>query len=307
VVSYIDRFAADGYAYHPLRQGQLIGHRTELDYLYLTIQLEDYISPRDPAKFREALLEQIGALGLAALTDQNPENPHDGYYAITSDSIFGQGENFQFGDEAWGVTVDRLSRTRALRTDEEQAPVFVQTSIRDGKNHTAQRATVRNGVGVFSLKKDARYDLVLTYRFPKQRLDHSFECGANLKLGDNLKALSDTRVVIDSYSNSITIPVTSKRYTEDNIGHIAIEPGSGGSGAFILLPDAAFEYALGESRTFWLQLILALLLYAAAGALIGVEHFASITWGRVLPKAGLAFLQALSIFWMLRFMGKKVV
>jgi hypothetical protein len=70
---------------------------------------------------------------------------------------------------------------------------------------------------------------------------------------------------------------------------------------------------LEESAGFWVQIILALVLYAIAGALIGVDFsklnpFSWCAFAKAaLPRIGLAGIQAAGLFWLFKRIGKKVL
>ena len=270
VIIFIDRYAEGGYRYHPLRKAKLLGHRVEADYLYFKVELLDFIYPQNLEQFNQILVGQLNNLGMPRLTDGNPENTHDGYYAIQSESIFGRFNDFKAKDDAWTSAVTDLASTRALRTDDDQWPVFVKAAIQSRKDATSLMPIIQNQISLFQLTKDEVFQLVLTYRFPKQWADNASQCRVDVKLGENIRALGGSSLMVDSASNSSLVSFTTRRYAEDNRGNIELE-GPSQIKPQILVPDAYLEYLLEEGTGFWVQIIVALVLYASAGALIGVD------------------------------------
>lgn len=312
VVTFIDRYADGGYRYHPLRKARFLGHRVVADYVYLKVELLEFIYPQSLERFNESLIDQLNNDGMPCLTDGIPENQHDGYYAIQSDSIFGRFEDFKTKDDAWTNAVTALSSTKALRTDDEQWPIFLKVAIQNRKTAMSLIPIVQNQTALFQLTKDEVYELVLTYRFPRQRADNTSQCRINVNLGENIRALGGNSLAVDSASNSAILSFTTRRYAEDNRGNIELEPPSQ-TKPQILLPDAYIEYSLEEGAGFWAQIIVALAFYAIAGAMIGVD-FSKLTpfsWCALakaaLPRIGLATIQALGLFWLFKRIGKKVL
>jgi hypothetical protein len=312
VVTFIDRYAEGSYKYHPLRKAKFLGYRIVADYVYLKLELLDFIYPQNPQRFNENLTGQLNDKGIPRLTEGNPEYQHDGYYAIESDSIFGRFEDFKTKDDAWTSAVTALSSTRALRTDGDQWPVFLKAGIQSRKDTISLTPIIQNQASLFQLTKDEVFELVLTYRFPQQRVDNTSQCRVDIKLGENIRALGGSSLTVDSASNSTVVSFTTRRYAEDNRGNIELETTSQ-TKPQILLPDAYLEYLLEEGPGFWFQIIVALTLYAIAGALIGVDFakLSPFSWAALaraaLPRIGLAGIQAVGLFWLFKRIGKKVL
>jgi len=312
IMTFIDRYAEGGYTYHPLRKARFLGYRVVADYVYLKVELLDFIYPQNPLRFKENLIAQLQDKGMPRLTEGNPEYQHDGYYAIESDSIFGRFEDFKTKDDAWTNAVTALSSTKALRTDDNQWPIFLKVGIQSRKDTVSLTPTIQNQTALFQLTKDEVFELVLTYRFPQQRVDNTAQCRVDIKLGENIRALGGSSLTVDSASNSAIISLTTRRYAEDNRGNIELA-GPSQTKPLILIPDAPIEYLLEEGTGFWVQIIVALALYAIAGALIGVDFskLSPFSWlalvKAALPRIGLAAIQAGGLFWLFKRIGKKVL
>jgi hypothetical protein len=132
-------------------------------------------------------------------------------------------------------------------------------------------------------------------------------------IGDNLRPLGASSVTVDSYSNSTAIPFISKRYVEDNFGGIRLEPLREPNGPEVVYPDAALEYSLAEGGSFWFQVVVALVIYTLAGALVAIDFskLKPFTWvglnAAILPRMVPAIVQALSLFWLLKRIGQKIL
>jgi hypothetical protein len=295
-----------------VRKATFLGYRVQADYVYFKVQLLDFIYPQNLKRFKDNLIGQLGEKGFPRLTEDNPEYLHDGYYVIESDSIFGRFEDFKTNEDAWTNAVTALSSTRALRTDDDQWPVFIKAGIQSRKDTMPLAPIIQNQAPLFQLTKDKVFDLVLTYRFPQQRENNTSQCRVDIKLGDNIRALGGSSLMVDSASNSTIVSFTTRRYAEDNRGKIHLETTSQ-TKPQILIPDADVEYLLEEGPGFWLQIISALALYAIAGAMIGVDFakLSPFSWSAfskaALPRFGFAAIQAVGLFWLFRRIGKKVL
>ena len=119
-------------------------------------------------------------------------------------------------------------------------------------------------------------------------------------------------LTVDSASNSSIISFTTRRYAEDNRGNIELSTPPIAK-PLIIVPDAHIEFVLEEGSGFWLQIVFALVLYAIAGAMIGIDlaKLVPFTWTAfikaALPRIGLAGLQAIGLFWLFKRIGKKVL
>jgi hypothetical protein len=240
--------------------------------VYFRIQLEAFLYPRDLAAFGQHLRQALAPSGLPQLTAGNPENTNDGVYAISADSIFGQVNEYLWSDEAWAAAVENLSDARALGTNAEQSPVFMKVDVFP-RSASPKRLppVIRDDASIYVLKRGKPYELSVTYRFPRQRVDQAARGRAEINLGDNLRLVGNTSIGIDSYTNSVLIPFISARETEDASGSITLSALDDSNQPKLLMPDSSLLYNIGESTAFWLQIIVAGLLFSIAGAFIGLD------------------------------------
>ena len=317
---FIDRYGDKGYVYHPLRRAKLLGFRVAEGRLYAKVELATFIYPRDLPQLQRSLIGQLESGGLARLTQNDPENTNDGYYIMESDDIFGKRGEFYEGDGAWKVAVDNLAKTRSFAATEGQYSVFIKAIFnnRGTDDNSFLMPKPRHGNPAFTFIKDKSYELVLTYRFPKQAEDNTAQVSLDLTMGDILRPLASTSFAIDSLSNSIVIPFSSKRNAEDNSGGIALRQSTMSragevSKCEVLLPDASIEYVLEDGTSFWVLVVLLLLTYSVASGFLGADlsKLHPFTWlgmvKELWPKFIIGIIQALSLFCLFRTIGKKVL
>ena len=312
VLIFIDRFAEGGYRYHPLRFAKFVLLRQESDYVFFRVQFSDYVYPRDLSIFNRDLVDALRSKGLPVLTDNDPSTAHDGFYAIQSASIFGDTNLFEAGDRAWLSAVDGLVSTRAYRTDDEQSPVFTRVVVKEKASTVPVTPRLRDGMGVFALKKGKMYDLVISYRYPRQRIDQSARSAVKINCDSNLRLLGQSSLNIDSNSNSLALSFVSVRYLEDTTGSIALAVADPMERPNVLLTGASIPYEITEPIDFWVKIAIALVVLSAVNALMAVDwsvlHPFSIS--ALVHAARLKFLlggiQSLILFWAFRLIGEKI-
>jgi len=313
VIIFIDRFGPNGYTFHPLRFGKYVLNRDVNQYIHFRVSLDQFVYPRERDSFNRSLVQALGPFGLPSLTGGDPRNTHDGYYAIQSETVFGNNDEFQTGEIAWNSAVEALSQTTAFATNNEQSPLFLRLEIQTRKRKILT-PVLRQGAAQFDLTRDEAIDGVLTYRFPRQLVDQNSRGKVEIKFGDNLRPLSNPSILVDSHANSLTLPFVSKRYVEDTAGSIEVSSEAKAGEPELLVANSSIQYRLSEPSTFWLQIAVALIALAIVGALLVVDFsklpqpstFSAIfhaTW----RKAALALLQAACLYWLFRLVGKKVL
>jgi hypothetical protein len=311
VIVFVDRYSGNGYIYYPFRFGKYVTFRNVNEYTHLTIELGDFVYPRDLAASNQHLIQAIGTKGLPRLTDNDPDNRRDGNYVIDGDSIFGHAADFIRGEEAWNANVDAFSGTRMLRTDETQSPIFLRVDIQ--RNRKRLNPKLKNDSSVFSLAKKTPYDLVFTYRYPRQRIDATAVAEILVETGDNLILLGSSRLRVNTHANSVVVPFSSKKYPEETVGVVKVSPMTPGGPPSLMLTQSDVRYKFSEPAFFVVQIWCALLLYSLFTALLGVDFskLDPITVKAVLaaawPKALLGLPQAIALFWLFWLVGKKVL
>jgi hypothetical protein len=312
VIVFIDRFGEGGYEYHPLRRGRYLSYGEVDGKVFFNIELGAFIYPRSVIGFGQHIVQALSTHGLPSLTNGDPACTTDGSYVVIAGDIFGRPQDHFTGEEAWAEAVEKLAETRAFSTTLTDTTVFFRSDVQErSANGTHLKPVLRDGLAVYAFRKDRQYDLSLTYRFPKQRTDTSAHAKVCIGFDDNLRALGDTMLTIDSYANRISTPFRSKRYVEDNSGRISLTSTDETGQPSVVIFDRPLQYELSESVGFWLQVVLALLLFSLAGAFIGVD-FSKISpfsfgalWGAAWTKVVAALFQFGALFWGFRLIGKK--
>ncbi len=304
VIIFIDRFGAAGYTYHPLRLGEFVTYRDVNEYIHFQVKLGAFIYPRDIAGFNHELVQALTPSGLPRLTEDDPRNERDGYYAIQESSIFGGKDEFKTGKTAWNSAVEEISKTKAFSTTAEQAPIFLMLDVNDSSKHPL-KASSQAETTIFKFHKDTRYELVVTYRFPQQRTDQSARGKVKLDFGEPIRAQKE--ISIDSHANSVTVPFAPKRFVEEDRGSLAITSAE----AKNPIGEVNLEYELGESRSFWVQIVIALIAFSIIGTLIAIDFskIQPLTFKNIWPvakiKLFLALLQTIVLYWLFRLIGRK--
>ena len=248
------------------------------------------------------------------MTDNDPQNTRDGSYAILADSIFGQTDEYVRADAAWTDAVEALSKTKALATNNEQSPIFARLEVHQGSSKKKLiRPVISNGTSSYEFEKGKPYELSLTYRFPRQRIEQGAKARAEISLGDSLRPSGNLPVNIDSHANSLLFLFGSRRYVEENSGTISILPVNEADQPNALMSDYVIQYRIRESTGFWLQTIGALLAFSLASAFIGIDlsklspfsvhALAGAAW----PKLIAGLIQTGALYWVFRLFGKKLI
>src|ERR1700692_619398 len=76
-VIFIDRFAAGGYSYHPIRLASYVLNRDENEYIHFRVRLSRFIYPRNLDAFKKDLLQELGPLGVPSIAKGNQDSPPD--------------------------------------------------------------------------------------------------------------------------------------------------------------------------------------------------------------------------------------
>jgi len=324
VIVFIDRFAKTGYRYHPLRLATLVKPREDAGRLYFRVRLGDFVAPRDSEAFNRDIVKCLGSMGLPSLKDNDPYRMDDGYYAIEAGRLFARTPDFLWGEDGWRRTVDELRQTQAFggpvnfvatshKDDiEKKEFLFLRCDIR--RKSTDSRGILprlRNDRAVFDLIRGARYEFLLSYCYPSQQDNPTHTGIIEGEFGENLRTFGSSAVNVDSSSNSVALPFATKRHLEDYEDGVTFKFRSNQSGYQLIGPDSRLSFEFKESRLFWLQLGIVLLLFSLLTAFIGLDLSrispltASAAAKAVWPKFVAGFLQAGVLFWMFRLVGKK--
>ena len=303
-IIFVDRYSDHGYVYHPIRLGILLGHRQDLERLYFQVQLKEFIYPKDIEKFNRDSRKPLDDLASPSLVDNVPGSKDDGYYAIQCKSIFYPDDDYYRGEnDAWFSIVKSLESTH---TFQPLYTVFAKARILDQKDQVIS-PVIKKGLAHFDIIRGKLYSFRLDYMYSEQSLEARIIEG-EVKLDDPFRLVSDSKILIDSVSNSKDYHFTSKRYPEDLSGKLLIvfQDSAG-----INYPELKLDIV--EQHFFWLYIFLLLLFFSLIGvfstfdfnnfSLDKIWCFLESQW----PRALIATLQSLLLFWIFRLFGKKIL
>lgn len=317
VVIFADRFGDEGYRYYPLRRATTVLQDKHNDYLFFRVNLGEFIYPIDIDSFQNNITSYLHPHGILSLTEEEPKNPNDGWYAVTGKNIFAQKDNFYTGSSAWSECVESIKYCKSFNSDFHSSGgdnrsefIFIRCDIvnNSGNNIAAELDGRRT---VYSLTRGEEYELRLSYRYPSQDENTSRTASIDVNVGENLKSLSGSTVKIDSASNTPFYPFTTKKYVEENIDSISFRFYSKNDEVDVYGPDQKLQFKIKESTSFWVQLAAALLIFSISGVYIGADlsnvnsAYSAITtlWDESL--AGL--VQAGMLFWVFRLVGRRII
>jgi len=278
-VIFIDRFASGGYQYHPLRMASSVLQRKSTDYLFFRMQLNDFVYPRDIIAFNKNFELLMHPKGVAKLTDNEPKGRHDGWYAMFEDDLFAQTADFMFGTSAWTSCVNQLHQcfsfsskeeVNASGVEKENHYVFMRCDLRRNSKKTVTPSLIDNQAK-FDLIKGGRYELELSYLYPKQLNDTDSKAILTVDLGDNLNQLGADDIDIDSFINSVPYHFSTKRNLEDYFDAICFNFKSAEEGVEIHGPGWQIPVRFRSSGWFWISIVLILILYGVLSVVIDAD------------------------------------
>jgi hypothetical protein len=311
-IIFVDRFSPGGYTYHPLRLALFIKTSENNDYLHFHVQLDKFIYPRDSVTFNQDFRDHLHKFGVPKLTNNDPKSSNDGYYAVIADSLFSHTDDFFSSKDSWTHSVRALESCSAFTADSKKEFVFVRCTLHDADKGSIVEPYLLNNTAIYHLTKATKYKLDLPYRYPAQVTETSATATLECKLGDNLKALPDQEINIDSCNNNPPYYFTTKRYIEDNADAISFKFATNREGVEVIGTDAKLEVRISESRWFWLQIAIAVLLFSILSVVIGADLSSIQTktldglFGALWPKWIASLFQAIVLFWLFKLVGKKL-
>ncbi len=323
LISFIDRYAIDGYVYHPLRFGKYVLSYKTNDYLFFRVQLDAFVYPIDIKDFNHKMRHALSDKGIPSLTNNDPQNTNDGNYAIIGDSLFSYRKEFYSGDEAWIQAVDEIQKCRVFsgempENDDESKriknveAIFIRGEIKKTSNNSV-RTKLINDNAYFSIATGENYELVLTYRYPCQLTDTSRTAKLNCHFGENLRPLGNKEIRIDSCTNSISVPFTTKRYLEEFRDGISFSYCSDSTESKVFATNFPIHFSIHESSQHNAKIICLLFVYALLNVIIGTDFsqispltikdvISALSW----VKLGSGFFQAFTLYWILKLIGKRI-
>lgn len=332
VITFINRFGKDrdnndAYEYYPIRKAIFLSCREESEQLYIRVQLLDFIYPNDIHLFTKQFIEKLSPLNLPKLTNNNPEEVNDGYYAIYSDSVLNDKSKFMFGDSAWVNCVNAISKTKPLISSIGNQFVFAKAELREhaqkekvihphiSNNPWYMRLlrTVNDGDVFYKVTKNHRYDFHVNYVYPLQEQDSNATAKMEVEVSDNIVPLGNQVLPISSRASRITFPFTFKEPIQYIVGRIGFAFFSDTASSNVVAPKRSMSFQICYSKGYWLAVIVAILLFVISGILIGIDlskvglsnigDYLKSDWTKIIAPV----LQALVLFWLFKLTGKKLL
>lgn len=308
VIIFVDRYANNGYIYHPIRLGRFVSFREEDQRLYLSVELVEFIYPKNLNSFNlndRLPLEQSGS---PRLTNNDPKAKNDGYYALIGDDIFKSESDFYFGSYAWPYVVESLSRTTVFDSKPENPIVFLRANIYEQKRNKIVIPSKANP-SRFNLSRTEQYDFQLNYYFPIQSTDPTITIEGEIITGDSpFRIVGENCILIDSISNSTKTSFMARKYPEETFGRIEIKlPET------ITSANAVLDIKIVDSHLFWLLITSLVIVFSGMGVIVGTD-FSAIDplnvknlFHNLWPNLIAALLQACILTLLLRIFGKRVL
>jgi hypothetical protein len=322
-ILFIDRFSPEQYIYHPLRLGKFEQIREENEYIYFNVILEKFIYPRDNMRFNELIRRELQPKGLPVLRNRDPFITSDGYYAIDSSNIFENKSDYFDDITAWPNIVEGIRSCRSFGPNIVREPnsteidgnqyeyIFARSQILDNSGKPI-KPNIKSGKSVFLVNRGRKYTFSYSFRYPAQLINLANQAKVEINSGENIKMVGGKEINIDTYSNNPLINFATKQYVEDSDDSISLKYTTQKANTKIIGSESPICIQLVESRFFWVQLIIALILFSLFGVIISID-FSTITQlnfpnvvNAVWPKLVLSFAQALVVYWILKLVGQKV-
>ena len=162
--------------------------------------------------------------------------------------------------------------------------------------------------------KGAKYDFVLSYRFPAQLQDQQATAQLKLGIGESLRLPAQSAVSINSHNDKATVPIAVKKHVEDEHAGITFTwAPTAANDPSVLGATHSIDIHVKESSAVWVQLGVAVALYTLLESLrsVSLAEGQPARLSNILAAAGpqllVGFGKALTLLWMIRLFGKKVV
>ena len=312
LICFIDRFASSGYKYHSIRKGKLIKCYKEGDRFFFKVRLLDFISPNDNKVF-ESHIKNIGKL--PKLTDNDPNNDNDGFYAIINNDITKRKGDYIFGSDAWDKITNDIMEAKAFKSTNEQETVFARLSIKSNQWFKKNiQPIIKQDDQYFKIIKNHKYTLNFYYKYPNQVNNNSINL--DLSTDNSIKIISAKCILIDNYSNNSTIIISSIKNCEDKRGNLifefksnqAINPNN------LISPNYTFSFKISEGLGFWVQILIATVLLGISEIIFSIDfsRINNMTLDVIISEITITkligtIIKTIALFWIFKLVGKKII
>jgi hypothetical protein len=305
-ISFIDRCATSpngtpSYKYYPIRRARFIRGMKDNDRYYILLQLLEYIFPAEVQTTSDSIANSLQ--GVAKLTNGNPLEKNDGYYFLHANNIFGD-LKFEQGNSAWSKSVATIANSRLFTSTPNNRYIFARAEIHEyeNENKTLNGKIGRNIRAYSRISKQKTYSLAITYDFPFLIQNHVTDTYLKMEASDNIYTLSNQKVELNSHSNRTEFNFEPKSDCADKNSNFKPTFYSTTAGVQIVAPDANLPLSIKESKSFWVQVILALLIFGLSSLFKDLFSNAALYW-----NIAFTILQTGSVAWLWLVTGKKIL
>jgi len=330
VIVFINRFGKDrnnndAYEYYPIRKARFLSCRKDGQQLYARVRLLDFVFAKDISDFAQQLIAKLSPKNLPKLTNNNPEELNDGYYAIYADSVFDDRSRFISGDDAWENCVRAISKTRHLESSTEKQVVFARSELCErARKEKVVRPHITNnpwywrlsgrwndGDAFYKVTKNRRYGLRVNYVYPIQERDTRVTARMKIETSSNVSRFGSQELPVNSRASRIDFPFTVAG--EERVGRLAIAFSPDNPSVAMVAPERELGFQIVHSGSYYLALAVSLILFVLGSIFIGTysaekglqDTFAAAKsdW----PKIIAAIVQVLAIICVFRLTGRKLL
>lgn len=332
VIVFINRFGKDtnnndAYEYYPIRRARFLSSRLDGQQLYARVQLLDFVFPVDINLFAEQLVSNLAPKNLPRLTNNNPEEEDDGYYAIYADNIFKDNSKFLSGDNAWENCVSAISKTRSLESSTSKHVIFARLRLCvHGREERMVRPNMTNnpwykklwgkvneGDAFYKLTRNNKYSLRVNYVYPIQEQDTTATAKLKIRTSGNIVPSGDQEFPVNSRASRITASFMVGEVNAERMGKLAFTFSPDNESVDMVVPERDIGFQIGHSKRYWAALAASIILIILGGTFIGtysaengvLNVFDSMKsdW----PKLIAAAVQATAIYWLFRLTGRRLL
>ena len=219
-VIFIDRFAAEGYRFIPLRLAGYLDAWPDGDRHFVAVQLRDYVMARDLAAFNQKLVAALGEKGLPRRVGDGSDSTNDGEYVTEGPDPFQDTASYEFGQAAWEKIVSELYQAPIFKKADEGLPLFCRCRFRDEKAaRKTAKALVSGTESCIQLTRGKGYIAELYYK-----IGDSAQKTAGLRIelrhDDGIIVTRPGTLAVDADSNTALIRVKPKIYAEEPTGSL---------------------------------------------------------------------------------------
>jgi hypothetical protein len=240
--------------------------------------------------------------GLAKLTNKNPDEKKDGFYALIGNSILDDQVSYFYGDEAWSHSTEALLSTEKFNMKNVDDFVFLKTSLID-QNGIELIPIHEKESSYFELSQNAKYVFVVNYKYPHQYLDPEAFSRLIVNVSQPLIDQGPININLSSKEESTEIPLKTLNLPEISTGRISFTFPSD-----FVDPELSLTVHLVKGPLHTAQVIFAFILLAICSVIvasdtntkISMEWFFSVGWTRALA----GFFQLVSLLWLIKLTGK---